>query len=244
MLQILKSNFDHEFSFEGIKIINTKNPTLFYKDIIKDSNIFIDNKKIKNEDVIYINNLSTFKEFINLNKKSFILTKILELINEYPIINNENILKIINSINQELNYEILDYNEGDIHKLSTLFVDLAEDTYLNNDILRIIFKHVFDSKKIIVLDNLFWLDIELLFEFINEHNFLIITNDFRKYIKNKKELELLVVHNDNGLIDILDADHLIQYLEKNTNIELDENLSLLKNESIVSSNLMFYILNI
>ena len=91
MLKIIKNNINIDLDYNGIKILQSNNPNLFYKDIILDSSIYIDDYKIKNENIIYINNFSQLKDFMNLNKKSNIYSRIIELLFEYKIINYENI---------------------------------------------------------------------------------------------------------------------------------------------------------
>lgn len=154
MLKIIKNNINIDLDYNGIKILQSNNPNLFYKDIILDSSIYINDYKIKNENIIYINNFSQLKDFMNLNKKSNIYSRIIELLFEYKIINYENINQIINIINGEYQYELLEINEGDNSKLISMFFELLNDKYLDQNLLEIILNNVFDDKKLIILDNI------------------------------------------------------------------------------------------
>ena len=52
MLKIIKNNINIDLDYNGIKILQSNNPNLFYKDVILDSSIYIDDYKIKNENII------------------------------------------------------------------------------------------------------------------------------------------------------------------------------------------------
>jgi hypothetical protein len=55
-------------------------------------------------------------------------------------------------------------------------------------------------------------------KYCNEHNFVILTNDFRRYIVNKKHLELIVnVKNDGDYVDFIDVDKIFSYIESKIN---------------------------
>ena len=224
MLKIIKNNINIDLDYNGIKILQSNNPNLFYKDIILDSSIYIDDYKIKNENIIYINNFSQLKDFMNLNKKSNIYSRIIELLFEYKIINYENINQIINIINGEYQYELLEINEGDNSKLISMFFELLNDKYLDQNLLEIILNNVFDDKKLIIFDNIEWINLEFLSKFLNQHHFLVLTNNFEKYIQNYKEFEILTIMKNNyDYFDVLDINHLCVYLQSKLNINIDHN---------------------
>lgn len=247
MLKIIKNNINIDLDYNGIKILQSNNPNLFYKDVILDSSIYIDDYKIKNENIIYINNFSQLKDFMNLTKKSNIYSRIIELLFEYKIINYENINQIINIINGEYQYELLEINEGDNSKLISMFFELLNDKYLDHNLLEIILNNVFDDKKLIIFDNIEWINLEFLSKFLNQHYFLVLTNNFEKYIQNYKELGILtIIKNNYDYFDVLDINHLCVYLQSELNINIDHNniVELLHKNDINSQFILWKLNNI
>ncbi len=223
MLSINKNNIECELEFEGIKIFQTQNPTKLYKDLILDSVINIDDKNIKLDNVIYINELTKLTDFVNLNKKSFLIKEIINLLEQYPIINIDNINNIKDCINNKYQEELIDTNEGDNNKLINLFIEFINQEYLNKSLFRLILDYCFEDSKLIILDNVSWIELNDLYSWLNEHKFIIITYDFREYIKNASELELLVTFKQNyDYVEMLDSNKLIVYLEKHMNIEVNK----------------------
>lgn len=247
MLKIIKNNINIDLDYNGIKILQSNNPNLFYKDVILDSSIYIDDYKIKNENIIYINNFSQLKDFMNLTKKSNIYSRIIELLFEYKIINYENINQIINIINNEYQYELLEINEGDNSKLISMFFELLNNKYLDQNLLEIILNNVFDDKKLIIFDNIEWINLEFLSKFLNQHYFLVLTNNFEKYIQNYKELGILtIIKNNYDYFDVLDINHLCVYLQSELNINIDHNniVELLHKNDINSQFILWKLNNI
>lgn len=247
MLKIIKNNINIDLDYNGIKILQSNNPNLFYKDVILDSSIYIDDYKIKNENIIYINNFSQLKDFMNLTKKSNIYSRIIELLFEYKIINYENINQIINIINNEYQYELLEINEGDNSKLISMFFELLNNKYLDQNLLEIILNNVFNDKKLIIFDNIEWINLEFLSKFLNQHYFLVLTNNFEKYIQNYKELGILtIIKNNYDYFDVLDINHLCVYLQSELNINIDHNniVELLHKNDINSQFILWKLNNI
>ena len=223
MLSINKNNIECELEFDGIKIFQTQNPTKLYKDLILDSVINVDNKNIKLDNVIYINELTKLTDFVNLNKKSFLIKEIINLLEQYPIINISNINNIKDYINNKYQEELIDTNEGDNNKLINLFIEFINQEYLNKSLFKLILDYCFEDSKLIILDNVSWIELNDLYGWLNEHKFIIITYDFREYIKNASELELLVTFKQNyDYVEMLDSNKLIVYLEKHMNIEVNK----------------------
>lgn len=223
MLSINKNNIECELEFDGIKIFQTQNPTKLYKDLILDSVINIDNKNIKLDNVIYINELTKLTDFVNLNKKSFLIKEIINLLEQYPIINISNINNIKDYINNKYQEELIDTNEGDNNKLINLFIEFINQEYLNKSLFKLILDYCFEDSKLIILDNVSWIELNDLYGWLNEHKFIIITYDFREYIKDASELELLVTFKQNyDYVEMLDSNKLIVYLEKHMNIEVNK----------------------
>ncbi len=234
MLEIVNKNKEYEIEFNGIKIFLSQNPTLLYKELFINSNIRINNINIKNENIIYINELTKLNEFVNLSKKSFLIKEIFILLNEYPIINKENLQSIVSRINEISNFEILDFSDGDQTKIISLLVELINNDYLNLKTFKFLRTHIFDEPKLFILDNVSWIDLENLKEYINIHSFILITNNIPKYLTTTKELELFTSFSEEyNYFDVLDYLSLLNYLEKEMNIEINEQsfLSIIKDKN-------------
>lgn len=226
MLKIKNKNTVNEFEFNGIKIIQTDNPTLLFRNFISaNSFLEINNLKIPNDDIIYLNELTKFNEIVKLNKSTNIFKVIFDEIKEFPIINHENINKITEKINKNY-FKILENNEGDLSKIILSIFELLDLGYLSKKNFIFIINHVLNNKKYtFIMDNITWFKYIDFIPFINNHNFIILTNDFRQYINNINDLELLYISDENlNGVDIICKNSLINYLEKELNIIFDNNL--------------------
>lgn len=222
MFEIIKNKFSLDFDYDGIKIIQTKYPTKTYRDLMLNSNIQINGKSIKSDDVIYISELNKLSDFLNLSKKSKLMKEIIDLLDTYPIINHDNIRSIKESINKKYSEELLEDTCGDISKVINLFLEFINDNYLDSRLFEI-FLNMFDESKLVILDNVSWINVDMLSKFLNEHNFIILTHDFRNYIKSIDMLELLLILKDNyDFTDIKDSKNFMFYLEKQLNIEINK----------------------
>lgn len=153
MLKIINKNKEYEIEFNGIKIFLSQNPTLLYKELFIDSNIQINDINIKNENIIYINELTKLNEFVNLSKKSFLIKEIFQLLDQYPIINKENLESIVSKINEISNFEIIDSSEGDQVKIINLLLELINNDYLNLKTFKFLCSSIFEEPKLFILDN-------------------------------------------------------------------------------------------
>lgn len=223
MLTINKENIECELNFDGIKVFQTSNPVKLYKNLILESNISIDSKIIKRDNIIYINELTKLDNFVSLGKKSFLIREIINLLDSYPIINVENIKLIKDYINNKYSEELIDVNDGDVGKVINLFLEFINSEYLNKSLFKFVLENCFDESKLIILDQVSWLNIQDLYSYVNEHKFIVITHDFRNYIENSQMLELLVSFKDDyNYVEMLDSNKLLVYLEQQMNIEIDD----------------------
>lgn len=235
MLRIINKNKEYEIEFNGIKIFLSQNPTLLYKELFIDSNIQINDINIKNENIIYINELTKLNEFVNFSKKSFLIKEIFQLLDQYPIINKENLESIVSKINEKSNFEIIDSFEGDQVKIISLLVELINNDYLNLKTFKFLCNYIFEEPRIFILDNVSWIDLETLKEYMNIHSFILITNNIpTRCLTNISDIELIVSFNEEyNYFDILDYQSLLNYLEKEMNIEINEQsfLSIIKEKN-------------
>ncbi len=221
MIKIINETKNYELEFEGLKIINCDNTRKLYKAWFYNCNIQINDKKYKQDDIIYISELTKISEFINFTKKSFLT----ELLNEY--IGNENIINsnivndIINKINQKVDFDLLTQNDGEKSKLIQLIFEILDDKFIDEKSLKIIIEHLKNSK-VFILDDISWIKLDFLYKYLNEHNFIILTNDFRKLLINKNQIELVVnVKNNNNFTEFLDSEILFKHLEHDIAYEID-----------------------
>lgn len=214
MLKIIKENKEWEFDFNGIKLFQNQNPTKLYKDLFLNSEIIIDDKIIKNDEIVYISELTKLSEFIDLSKKSILMNYILNEINENNIIENKSVKSIVQNINSKINYPILSETDGDIIKIISYLFEVENYQYIDENIFKFLINHFFENKKLIIFDNCSWLTLEILYSYINKLNFILLTNNFKKFINKIKQFEILVLDN---FVEILDIESLCGYLEKNIN---------------------------
>lgn len=245
MLKIIQKNKEYEFNYDGYKVFQTLNPTLLYKQLFIDSIVFINEKVVNKDDIIYLDELSKTDQFINLTKKSELLYEIIDLISSYPIINNENLHKIIETINNNLQLEVVEMNEGDITKIITTFLEIIDLNYLDQNKFEIILNKYLKSKKLFILNNISWVNSQRLYQYLNDHYFIVLTNNFCQYISNKNELETLVIFKDNLVFtEILDYERLIAYLEQKINTSIDDKIIqdfLNQTTNFTNLQIMFYL---
>lgn len=242
MFRINKNNIEIEFEYNGIKILQIDNTRKFYKDFILDNDIYIDNNVFKNKDIVYISEFNKLNEFIDLNKKSFLTKEIINKLVKYPLINEKNLEIIITEINNEFNNQLIENIPGDIHKLITLLLEFINDDFLNINNLDLILNYSFDTKKMIIFDEVSWINIEFLEKFLNQHNFIILTNDFRNYINMEKIELLLNIKNNYEYTDIIDANKLLLYLEQKINKDLLNINEIIKDKNDFTSLTIFYLI--
>lgn len=222
MLRIIKNNKSYDLENEGIKIINCDNTTQLYKKWFVDSLIQIDNKTYKQDDIIYISELTTINQFFNFTKKSFLLDLINNEVNSDLLINNELVKSIVEKINRMMKFDLLIQCEGDRSKIVQLLFETLDNVFFDEQSLEAILKYL-TKQKLFIFDNVSWLKIDLLQKYLNNHNFIILTSDFRKVITNWEAIELVVnVKKDDNFIEFSDSKILLEHLEKEMGQQLDD----------------------
>ncbi len=221
--------------FNGVKIIQCDNPNKIIKNFFSNNFLLeINNDFFLDENTFIIYDFTKFNDLFSMNKNSKIHKLIIE--------------KILKEINEEY-YDILEQSEGSIDKLISMFFNLKKNDFLNKDDFIFFIKHYFKDKKItFILNNIDWIKINDIKPYINYHNFIILTNNFRNNISNINDLETLFISDLklNG-VEILDKHTIINYLEKELNVEINDFYfnSFIKNfENYEYEKLFFYIKNI
>lgn len=222
MLRIIKNNKSYDLEYEGIKIINCDNTTQLYKKWFVDSLIQIDNKTYKQDDIIYISELTTINQFFNFTKKSFLLDLINNEVNNDLLVNNELVKSIVEKINKMMKFDLLIQCEGDRSKIVQLLFETLDNIFFDEQSLEAILKYL-TKQKLFIFDNVSWLKIDLLQKYLNNHNFIILSSDFRKVITNWEAIELVVnVKKDDNFIEFSDSKILLEHLEKEMCQQIDD----------------------
>lgn len=242
----------YEIEFNGIKIIETRYTTKFIKSILESPDetpyLIIDNKNIRWKNVIYINELTKYEDFLSLNKNGFIYKKIIEKIADNILINQDLINKIIMEINQEIGIEDFLLNQYDLPKLIAATFELNDLGYIDDDkLIDILNKIEYDEKKLIIFDNVSYINYEKCKKLMNNFNILIVCSDIREIINNFLLLEICCFIYNNSIFDVINVEKLISFLEIKTSLSINEqdlNKYLDNSTDQKSSIINFYLKNI
>ncbi|MGL4343153.1 MAG: hypothetical protein ACRCRZ_01100 [Metamycoplasmataceae bacterium] len=233
----------YDLNFYGIKILQADFCSKLVKDLTNKSIITINNKEIKEENIIILDELTKINSFLTLSKNSKIVEKILNSIGDNSLVNQE----IISKVEKEVNnfFEIIESNDGDRNKLINIIFSIIDLGFLNHKNFIYLLKEIFiDKNYLFIINDISWIRISDLEPFLNNFHFLIITNDFRKIIRNKNDLELIVILSEDNYLEIEDKDKIIAYIEKEMNISLNNNESFNKIINDKFSKNSIYILNL
>ena len=145
-----------------------------------------------------------------------------KIIADNKVINNELINNVIQTINQKVNFDLLIQKDGDISKIIQLIIEVLDEHYLNATIFESIMKFL-TKRKLFILDNISWLKLDILLKYINYHNFIVLTNDFREIIIDKNTIELVVnIKNNDDYVEFNDSKILFDHLEKELQQQIDD----------------------
>ena len=155
MFKIIDNQKFIEFEFNGIKIIQANNPTIIIKNFFDDNiNIEINGLKISKDNIVHFNEITKFNEIIRLSKNSNVFKAIFNEMEEFPIINYENINRITEKINNE-HFELLENSDGDLSKLILSFFQLLDLGYLDKEKFIFLIENFFNDKKYtFILENI------------------------------------------------------------------------------------------
>lgn len=247
MIQLNYQNNWYEIEFEGIKIIETPFSTKLIKSILGDENeskLIIDHKNIKWKNVIYINEMSKYSDLISLNKSNFLYKQILEIIADQSLVNDQLITNIINQINKQFKFGSILNQQYDLNKIINACLEMNDLGYLNDDQFFDLLNQIeYDEKKLIIFDNVSYINYQKCQKLLNNFNVLIICSDLRKIINHYQQLELCCFLNDN-FFDVVDVYKLIAFLELKlaTPIKKEElNNYLMKKNDFKSQQINFYL---
>ena len=251
MLQINYQNNWYDIEFNGLKIIETSFTTNFVKSILVNSDqeakIILDNKKIRWKNAIYINEMSKITDLLSLNKSNYLYKQILELIADHSLVNDQLIKTIIETLNQKIKLDNLISQQYDLNKIILACFELNDLGYLDDDTYFDLLNQIdFDEKKLLIFDNLHYINYQKCQKLLNNFNVLIVTTDARKLINHYQELELCCFFHKN-FFDVVDVDKLLAYLELKMATQVKEqeiNNYLAKKTDFKSSQIDFYLKNL
>lgn len=250
MFNIHFKNINIDFSFNGLKILNFTYPNLLAKEILTNNSTFSESERnIKKTNIVYINEFSKLIDFLSLNKSSFLLKKVVDLIQDNNLINNQLLIDLIHKLNDWIGLDYVEINEGDQIKIINLLLEVSKEIYLDEKSFKFLLENDFWTEKtLFIFDNVSWINLDYLLQHLNLHYFLILAVDFRNYINYFNELELVCLVNEKyESIDLLDHEKLIDYLELKMNMPITNDVMndfLNKKQSKVSWDIFFHILNI
>ncbi|MBR4486762.1 hypothetical protein IKS57_05480 [bacterium] len=193
MLDVYIDKEQFEFEYEGIKVFYTLNTTNLVKELLND----IEENHIKTSfnsysKVIYINPLNKLETLLCFNKTNNLYKKIIDYSLSSNLINSEKVREIINLINEQIGVDFILEN-NDLSKLIVSLFALNTNEYINeNSFYKFLEFNKSDTKKLIILQDLDFIKISRLKEFLNFYDFIIITNSF-SCIEDVSNLETLVI---------------------------------------------------
>ena len=222
----------YEISFEGIKVFQTDNPNKFTIDFLKQvkESKFVNVNIFKNNTIV-ISDFTRIEDLISLSKSSYIFKEIINYFENFNILNNEKILDIKNHINNKIGFEVIE-EKNELQKIVANIFEVNDLIQINKNVFLSMMKNnIFEERTTFLFCDIDWICINDISEFINDHNFIFITNDLRKNINNITQIESCVICNDK-LLEIYDYNKLISYIELKMNTSINNEIieSYLKNE--------------
>lgn len=245
----LKFNIDNlssDFEYHGLKIIVCDNPDIFVRNILNNnesySRICIDENLVRNKNIFHIHPFSKISDFIN-NKSNGLLHEYLK--SKDIESNNKEFEEFIGQKYYQFDDKYLEsITDINLEKASILdYIEVSKE-YLDSDNIKSLLNIIKGSdknKQLIIINDYRILDIEsIIVDYIDHFNFLVITNDLKRWINDFKYLECLVIINEFvnqeftiDSLEILDKKTLIKYLEKRFKYEKNDNKLYLDKTNIV-----------
>ncbi|MCF0217679.1 MAG: hypothetical protein HUJ42_01390 [Malacoplasma sp.] len=229
-----------DFAYHGLKIIVCEDPGLMVRELLNQddsySRIKINQNLIRNKNVYHFHHFSKISDFIN-NKNNSIFHEYLK---------KKDIYKLNQEFQDFITAKYYDFNDENIEAVSDInfekasllsYIDVFDD-YLsdsNIDGLLNIIKEGSDDKQLILINDFNILDIsKILNNYLSSFNFLIFTNNLKKWITDFSYIECIVIVNEFvnkefkvDALEILDKTSLIEYIEKNFKNQKEINKKLL-----------------
>ncbi|MBO7043468.1 hypothetical protein J6W34_02855 [bacterium] len=193
MLDICINNQQFEFEYEGIKVFYVLNTSVFIKDVF----IGIQDTHIKTSfntysKFIYINPLTKLESLLSFSKTNNLYKKLITYLLDNNLINNEKLRDIINKINESIGANYIQEN-NDLTKLISALFELNNEEYIDEKCFyKFLDFNKCDAKQLIIIQDLTFIKISRLKDFLNYYDFIIVTNVF-SCIENISNLETLII---------------------------------------------------
>lgn len=232
MIEIKNKYIDEIWEYEGLKVIQTKYPDKLNIQLLDSINngelsITIDNKPYSIGKIININPYTKTKDLHNLTKNNTLIMTLSKIIDYDNLLNIEDLNEKISKFNSEINSEFLSLKLDKSKILSAIF-DLDDESFMNENELDLFFENNKNSsdKKLIILCNISWLNINKILKYSNYFNFLVITSNFPDFFENYEGNNLdgiLVINNKNKFVDLIDFCKLSEYLTQKSGQIISDN---------------------
>lgn len=226
-LKFKLDNISSEFEYFGLKIIVCDEPNILIREILNNNDIFskilINDNLLKNKYIHHIHPFSKISDFLNNRTNS--------IFHEY--LKKKDIQKINLEFQDFITSKYYLLNDKDVETISDIdfssaslldYIDISNE-YINseniNSLLQILSKG-FNGKQLIILNDYNILDIKMIINnYIDSFNFIVFTNDIKKWIDDFTYSEFIVIINEFinkefkiDALEILDKEILIKYIEK------------------------------
>ena len=225
MLNIYIDKEQLEFEYEGIKVFYTLNTTHFIKQILQNlSENHIKTSFNTYSKFIYINPLTKLEDLLSFNKTNSLYRKLITYSLDNNLINNEKVKEIINEINKLIGVDFILEN-NDLTKLISALFALNSEEYIDEEsFYKFLDFNKSDTKQLIIIQDLTFIKISKIKEFLNYYDFIIVTNIF-SCIENISNLETLIIWNNiNNYLEVIDTDKLLSYLEEKINVPITKEI--------------------
>lgn len=209
------------WEYEGLKVIQTKYPDYLNIQLLDsiykgELSISIDNKPYSIGKIININSYTKTKDLHNLTKNNPLIENLSKILNYDNLFDIEDLNNKISKFNGEINSEFLSLKLDKSKILAAIF-NLDDESFINENELNLFLENNknSDDKKLVILCNINWLNINKILKYSNYFNFLVITSDFTDFFENYAgdNLDGIIVINDkNKFVDLIDFCKLSEYL--------------------------------
>lgn len=231
-----------DFTYYGLKIIVCDNPNIFLRNILNIessySKILINNKFVRNKDIFHIHSFSKISDFLNTKNNGILHEYLKKQDIEKSNLKFEDF--ILNQFEEVKNKDLNNLIEIDLSKASMLdFLNISKEYINSNNIICLlnILKQGTNDKPLIIINDYQIIDINLILkDYIKDFNFLIFTNNLKKWMNEISYIECLVIINDFikselkiDSLEILDKKILLKYLSKKIKKEKDDNKNFIDN---------------
>lgn len=193
------------YDYNGIIIIQSENVDNLIKELHSDDAIIeIGNSEFKISDFIIIDPLTKLIDLYQISSKNILYKYIVNSLEwtKEVIFNSEILEKYNKNINDFIGEEFSSYLP-DYSKIIKYIYDFNQDKFIDkNTLIKWLNNFKLESKNNIILKNVDFIKLSDISEYINNYNFIFLTNNAFNIIENLTDLELVYLENDGYLFHI------------------------------------------